>query len=89
MAAHIAALLATLNNQGQIKMTKITGNNDGPGGRNETYKVGGRPKVKRSVIVNEIKQGKHPGAHVVKINGEEYARDNPDNSKKDNVNRKK
>jgi len=70
-------------------MTKIVGNTDGPGGRNETYKVGNRPKVKRSVIVKEIKQGKHPDAHVVKVNGQEYARDNPDNSKSDNVNRNK
>jgi hypothetical protein len=70
-------------------MTKIIGNNDGPGGRNETYKIGSRPAVKRTEIVKEIKQGKHPGAHVVKINGREYARDNPDHSKSDNVNRNK
>ena len=70
-------------------MTKITGNNDGPGGRNETYKIGSRSSVKRSVVVKEIKQGKHSGAHVVKINGEEYARDNPDSSKSDNVNKNK
>lgn len=70
-------------------MTKIIGNNDGPGGRNETYNVGRRKNVKRTEIVKEIKQGKHPGAHVVKINGREYARDNPDSSKNDNVNRNK
>ena len=28
----------------------------------------------------------HAGAHVVKVNGREYARDNPDASKSDNVN---
>ena len=70
-------------------MTKIIGNNDGPGGRNETYKIGNRPRVKRSQVVREIKQGEHPGAHVVKINRREYARDNPDSSKRDNVNRNK
>ncbi len=68
-------------------MTKIVGNNDGPGGRNETYKIGSRAAVKRTEVVKEIKQGKHPDAHVVKINGREYARDNPDYSKSDNVNR--
>jgi len=68
-------------------MSKIVGNNDGPGGRNETYNVGSRKNVKRSVIVKEIKQEKHPDTHVVKINGRQYARDNPDNSKNDNVNR--
>jgi len=70
-------------------MTKIKGNNDGPGGRNSTYDIGSRKNVPRRTIVKEIKQGKHSGAHVVKINNREYARDNPDNSKKDNVNRDK
>jgi hypothetical protein len=70
-------------------MTKIKGNNDGPGGRNESYDIGKRKEVPRTQVVKEIKDGKHPDAHVVKINGREYARDNPDNSKKDNVNRDK
>ncbi len=70
-------------------MTKIIGNNDGPGGRNESYKIGGRKNVSRSQAVREVKQGKHPGAHTVRINGREYVRDNPDGSKKDNVNRNK
>jgi len=70
-------------------MTKIVGNNDGPGGRNETYNIGNRKSIKRTTVVKEIKQGLHPGAHVVKINNREYARDNPDQSKKDNVNRNK
>lgn len=70
-------------------MTKIKGNNDGPGGRNETYKIGSRSKVSRRTAVTEVKQGKHSGAHVVKIGGREYVRDNPDRSKRDNVNRRK
>lgn len=70
-------------------MTKIKGNNDGAGGRNETYDIGNRKDVPRTQVVKEIKQGKHPDAHVVKVNGREYARDNPDHSKKDNVNRGK
>lgn len=70
-------------------MAKIKGNNDGPGGRNETYDIGSRKEVPRRQVVQEIKQGKHPDAHVVKVNGREYARDNPDHSRKDNVNRDK
>lgn len=70
-------------------MTKIIGNNDGPNGRNETYKIGSRKEVSRSEAVKEVKQGKHPDAHIVKVNGREYVRDNPDHSKKDNVNRNK
>lgn len=69
-------------------MTKIKGNNDGPGGRNETYDIGSRHDVPRAVVVKEVKAGKHPDAHVVKINNQEFVRDNPDRSPKDNVNRK-
>lgn len=70
-------------------MTKIIGNNDGPGGRNDTYKIGSRKEVTRKEAVKEVKKGEHPGAHVVKVKGKEYVRDNPDSSKKDNVNRNK
>lgn len=70
-------------------MTKIIGNNDGVGGRNETYKIGSRKNVKRSVAVKEVERGDHAGAHVVEVNGEKYVRDNPDASTKDNVNRNK
>lgn len=70
-------------------MTKIIGNNDGPGGRNETYKIGSRKRVQRRTAVKEVKHGKHPGAHVLKTRGGEFVRDNPDSSKKDNVNRNK
>lgn len=70
-------------------MTKIKGRNDGPGGRNEHYDIGSRKNVPRQQVVEEIKRGKHPGAHVVEINNREYARDNPDRSKSDNVNRDK
>lgn len=70
-------------------MTKIIGNNDGPGGRNESYKIGPRKHVSRAQAVKEVKNGQHSGAHVVKINNREYVRDNPDSSKADNVNRNK
>jgi hypothetical protein len=70
-------------------MTKIIGNNDGPGGRNESYKIGSRKQVPRAQAVREVKNGQHPDAHVVKINNIEYVRDNPDSSKADNVNRNK
>lgn len=69
-------------------MTKIKGNHDGPGGRNESYQICPRKEVSRPIAVEEVKAGKHPGAHVVTVNGQEYVRDNPDSSVKDNVNRK-
>ena len=70
-------------------MTKIIGNNDGPNGRNDSYNIGGRKNVPRRKAVKEVEQGKHSGAHIIKINRKKYIRDNPDNSKKDNVNRNK
>ena len=68
-------------------MTKIRGNQDGPNGRNESYRIGSRKNVPRLQAVKEVKAGKHPDAHVVKINGREYVRDNPDQSTSDNVNK--
>ena len=70
-------------------MTKIKGKNDGPGGRNEHYDNGNRKNVPRRIAVAEVKRGEHPDAHVVKVKGREYVRDNPDRSKDDNVNRGK
>ncbi|MAS87857.1 MAG: DUF3892 domain-containing protein [Micavibrio sp.] len=70
-------------------MTKIKGNNDGPGGRNETYDIGKRKKVPRKDLVKEVESGLHPDAHIYKRKGQKYVRDNPDKSKKDNVNRNK
>ncbi len=72
---------------GDNSLTRIKGKNDGPGGRNEHYDIGNRKNVPRRNVVAEVKRGEHPDAHVVKINGREYARDNPDRSKKDNANR--
>ena len=68
-------------------MARIKGKNDGPGGRNEHYDIGSRKNVPRTQVVREVEQGKHPKNHVVKIEGRKYVRDNPDRSKKDNVNR--
>lgn len=68
-------------------MTRIVGNNDGPGGRNETYDVGSRKNIKRRELVREVEQGKHPDAHIIIVNEQKYVRDNPDSTTKDNVNR--
>lgn len=68
-------------------MAGTKGRNDGPNGRNEHYDVGGRSNVPRRNVVAEIKRGEHPDFHVVTVNGREYARDNPDGSTADNVNR--
>jgi len=71
---------------GDRAMARIKGNNDGPNGRNETYRVGGRRSVPRSRAVREVEAGKHPRYHTVKIGGRKYVRDNPDSSTRDNVN---
>ena len=59
------------------------------GGRNESYRISSRKNVRRTAAVAEVQQGKHPGAHVVKVNGRKYVRDIPDASTRDNVNRNK
>lgn len=70
-------------------MTKIRGRNDGPNGRNEHYDIGSRKNVPRRNVVAEIKRGEHPDAHIYERSGREYARDNPDSTTKDNINRGK
>ncbi|MGQ3888254.1 DUF3892 domain-containing protein [Legionella sp. CNM-1927-20] len=67
-------------------MAKIKGNNDGVNGRNETYDVGSRKNVPRKQVVKEVKNGQHPGYHIYQRGDQEYVRDNPDGSKKDNIN---
>lgn len=67
-------------------MARIKGKNDGPNGRNEHYDVGSRTDIPRRQMVQEVKQGKFPDNHIVKVDGREYVRDNPDGSKRDNVN---
>ena len=69
-------------------MTHIRGNRGGSGGKNESYKIGNRAHVSRPQAVREVKGGKHPDVHVMKVNGREYVRDNPDSSTRDNVNRR-
>lgn len=68
-------------------MAKITGKNDGAGSRNEHYRVGSRDNVPRREVVKEIEGGKHSGYHIYERDGQKYVRDNPDSSKKDNVNK--
>lgn len=66
-------------------MTRIRKNNDRPG-PNKTYDIGSRKNIPRSTVVKEIRQGKHPGAHLYTHDGTKFPRDNPDGSTKDNVN---
>ena len=83
MSVHPQPMTAKRREDG---MSKIKGNHDGPGGRNESYRVGSRPNVPRPQAVREVDKGQHPGYHTVKIEGRKYVRDNPDSSTKDNVN---
>lgn len=69
--------------------TKVIGNSDGISGRNETYKTGSLKAGTRTTSVKEVKLGQHSGVHVVKVQGKEYLRANPDHSKSNNVNQAK
>lgn len=70
----------------RVIMSKITGRRDGIGGRNEHYDIGGRKNVPRSVAVKEVERGRHPEHHIYERGGQKFVRDNPDASKRDNVN---
>lgn len=65
---------------------KIKGNEDGEGGRNESYRIPGRSSnIPRKQLVREVKDGKHPNFSVYTREGEEYVRANPNHMRKDNV----
>lgn len=68
------------------KGSSINGNGGGAGGGNESYTITGRGEVSREQLVDEVKQGMHPETHVYEINGVEYARNNPNCNKPDNIN---
>lgn len=46
----------------------------------------GEGNVSSAQIVKEVKQGQHLDAHIHKRNGVEYARNNPNHDKPDNIN---
>ena len=67
------------------KGSSINGNADGKNGSNKSYTVTGRGKVSRPKMVKEVKQGKHPDTHIMKRDGVEYTRNNPNSNKPDNI----
>ena len=69
-------------------MARIKKNHNGVG-RDKTYDIGKRKDIPLREVVKEVKQGKHPDAHLYKLGGIEFPRDNPDRSEADNVNRGK
>lgn len=69
-------------------MTRIIKNHNGVG-RDKTYDIGNRKDIPLTKVVKEIKAGKHPDAHLYKLGGINFPRDNKDRSKRDNVNRNK
>lgn len=68
------------------KGSSINGNGGGRNGGNASYTIIGRRTVSRSQLVREVNQGRHPDTHVVNVNGVDYARNNPNSSKPDNIN---
>lgn len=63
----------------------INGNADGKNGSNSSYTIKGRGIVPRPKFVKEVKQGKHPDTHVIKVEGVEFARNNPNCNIPDNI----
>jgi len=64
----------------------IKGNQDGPGGGNNSYTIPGRGTVRRKKLVQEVEDGKHPNFGIYETQGEKYVRGKPDRTKGNNVN---
>ena len=66
----------------------IVGNNDRPGGGNDSYNIPGRgTNIPREQLVEEVQQGRHPNFSTVNVNGEDFIRAKPDGQTNNNVNR--
>lgn len=79
----------TIRMQGVTRMAKkgsIRGNQDGAGGRNDTYSIWGRGNVSRVQLVREVKSGKHPDFTTATTGNWEHVRSKPDRSVDNNIN---
>lgn len=65
-------------------MTRIRGHQDGPNGGNEHYTYKGQVYTRPQMVKKVENEGL--GAHIIKVEGKKYVRDNPDGTKNDNVN---
>lgn len=65
---------------------KISGNQDGKGGRNESYYIPGRGDNSRNKLTREVDSGKHPNHSIYERNGEKFIRSNPNAKDSDNIN---
>lgn len=66
-------------------MTRINGRRESDSGANTHYRLTTGRTVTRAQGVRLEKEGKLDGYHVMKKNGTEYLRDDPDKSTRDNI----
>ncbi|MBM3210641.1 DUF3892 domain-containing protein [Candidatus Poribacteria bacterium] len=64
---------------------RITGRREDENGANTHYRLSDGRTVTRRQAVSMVRRGELPGYHIIKINGVEYLRDNPDKTEKDNI----
>ncbi len=64
---------------------KVTGRREDGKGANTHYKLSNGNIITRAKGVTMRRRGELPGYHIVKVNGVDYLRDNPDNRKGDNI----
>lgn len=64
---------------------RITGRHEGSTGSNTHYRLSGGEIVTRPEGVRMQKRGEIEGCHVMKRNGKEFLRDNPNKSERDNI----
>ena len=71
--------------QWEQKMVRINGRRESKSGANTHYRLTTGKTVTRVQGIKLEKQGKLDGYHVMKRNGIEYLRDDPDKSTRDNI----
>ena len=64
---------------------RVTGRREDEKGANTHYRLSNGKIVTRAQAVTMVKKGELPGYNIIKVNGVEYLRDNPDSKESDNI----
>ncbi len=64
---------------------RITGRREDSNGANTHYRLSDGKIVTRADAVAMQRRGLLPGYHIIRVNGVEYLRDNPDTKEEDNI----
>lgn len=73
------------NDEGGYMALRVTGRREDANGANTHYRLNDDRIVTRDEAVRMCRLGLLPGYNIIRVNGVEYLRDNPDTRESDNI----